>query len=118
MSKRQIFILGLLYSSNAMAEDQSPGLKVKPSISMGGEYRSNLYLDEGEAGGGDPVVSGTALLLNPTLKVQQNSNAVKLQLGAGYGARRFVESDLQNLNTFNDAQGNVKLHILPRIFKR
>ena len=113
MSTRHIFILGLLYSSNAVAEDQSPGLKVKPSISMGGEYRSNLYLDEGEAGGGDPVVSGTAVLLNPVLMVQQNSNALQLKLGAGYGARRFVESNLQNLNTFNDAQANVKLHILP-----
>ena len=41
-----------------------------PSVSVGGEYRSNLYLDEGEAGGGRPVVQGTALLINPTLAVK------------------------------------------------
>ena len=59
-------------------------------------------LDEGEAGGGRPTVQGTALLVNPTLGVKVQSNALSLRVGAGYGARKYVQSDLQNLNSFND----------------
>ena len=83
-------------------------------MSVGGEYRSNLYLDEGEAGGGRPVVQGTALLINPTLAVRVNSNVLSLRLGSGYGARKYLQEDLQNLNTFNDGRLTASGRLLPK----
>ena len=39
-----------------------------PSLSLASEYRSNLYLEEGEIGGGQPVTAGTAVKV-PTFPV-------------------------------------------------
>lgn len=118
MFKSHHLMFGLLVlTTNAQAESDGIGsdtVKLVPNVSMGGEYRSNLYLDEGEAGGGRPVVQGTALLVNPTLGVKVQSNALNLRMGAGYGARKYVQSDLQNLNSFNDGRISMSGRLLPR----
>ena len=117
MYKAQHIVFGaLVLSPSAFAEDSGIGsdtVQVVPSVSVGGEYRSNLYLDEGEAGGGRPVVQGTALLVNPTLGLKVNSDILSLRLGSGYGARKYLQEDLQNLNTFNDGRLTASGRLLP-----
>ena len=111
-----IVYAALAFSQGAMASEAGVGsdtVQLVPSVSVGGEYRSNLYLDEGEAGGGRPVVQGTALLVNPTLGVKVNSSLLSLRLGSGYGARKYVQQDLQNLNSFNDARLTASGRLLP-----
>ena len=53
MYKAQHIVFGaLVFSPAAFAEDSGIGsdtVQLVPSVSVGGEYRSNLYLDEGEA---------------------------------------------------------------------
>ena len=118
MFKSHHLMVGLLVlTTNVQAETGGLGsdtVKIVPNVSMGGEYRSNLYLDEGEAGGGRPTVQGTALLVNPTLGVKVQSNALSLRVGAGYGARKYVQSDLQNLNSFNDGRISMTGRLLPK----
>ncbi len=118
MYRPQYLIAGILFlSSNAFAESEGIGsdtVQLTPSVSVGGEYRSNLYLDEGEAGGGTPVVPGTALLVNPTLGLKINTNALSLRLGSGYGARKYLQEDLQNLNSFNDGRLTATGRFLPK----
>ncbi len=118
MYRTQYLIAGILFlSSNAYAQTEGLGsdtVQLTPSVSVGGEYRSNLYLDEGEAGGGTPVVPGTALLVNPTLGLKINTNALSLRLGSGYGARKYLQEDLQNLNSFNDGRLTATGRFLPR----
>ncbi len=89
MFRPQYLVFGtILLGSLASADEGDKGIgsstvQLTPSISVGGEYRSNLYLDEGEAGGGNPEVSGTALLANPTLGLKVNTNALTLRFGSG-----------------------------------
>jgi len=114
---QHIVFAALAFSSVASADDSGLGsdtVQLVPSVSVGGEYRSNLYLDEGEAGGGRPVVQGTALLINPTLAVRVNSNVLSLRFGSGYGARKYLQEDLQNLNTFNDGRLTASGRLLPK----
>ena len=113
---RHIVFGALAFSPAAFAEDSGIGsdtVQLVPSVSVGGEYRSNLYLDEGEAGGGRPVVQGTAVLVNPTLGLRVNSDILSLRLGSGYGARKYLQEDLQNLNTFNDGRLSASGRLLP-----
>jgi hypothetical protein len=118
MYKAQYFVFGVaMLSSTAYAEDDGIGsdtVKLVPSVSIGGEYRSNLYLDEGEAGGGSPVVQGTALLVNPTVGLKVNSSILSLRLGSGYGVRKYIQDDLQNLNSFNDGRLTATGRLLPK----
>lgn len=118
MYKAQYFVFGAaMLSSTAYAEDDGIGsdtVKLVPSVSVGGEYRSNLYLDEGEAGGGSSVVQGTALLVNPTVGLKVNSNILSLRLGSGYGVRKYIQDDLQNLNSFNDGRLTATGRLLPK----
>jgi hypothetical protein len=120
MFRPQYLVFGtILLGSLAHADEKDKGIgsstvQLTPSISIGGEYRSNLYLDEGEAGGGAPEVSGTALLANPTLGLKVNTNALSLRFGSGYGARQYLESDLQNLNSFNDGRFSLNGRLLPK----
>ncbi len=120
MFRPQYLVFGtILLGSLASADEGDKGIgsstvQLTPSISVGGEYRSNLYLDEGEAGGGNPEVSGTALLANPTLGLKVNTNALTLRFGSGYGARQYLESDLQNLNSFNDGRFSLNGRLLPK----
>jgi hypothetical protein len=114
---RHIVFGALAFSPAAFADESGIGsdtVQLVPAVSVGGEYRSNLYLDEGIDYGGRPIVQGTALLINPTLGVKVNSNVVSLRLGSGYGARKYLQEDLQNLNTFNDGRLTASGRFLPK----
>jgi hypothetical protein len=106
---------------------------VTPALAVDAFYRSNLYLQEGEAGGGTPTVSGGGMQFRPTLDLRTRSRQVWLDLGVGYTARVMfpkayeVETDsgvrfdadgnivpnLSNLNRFNFVDGRAALVLLP-----
>ena len=107
--------IGSTSQSQAATTDYlgTQNLQLKPSVSVGGEYRSNLYLSEGEDFGGEPAVAGTAILINPALTLQSQSSSLNLSLGGGYGARTFLQEELTNLNSFNDGRISANAHLLP-----
>ena len=113
MSKKLLTILGVLSYSTAEAATTdyigTDSLRLKPAVSVGGEYRSNLYLDSATEG----TTTGTALLVNPVIALETNSQVLKLKLGSGYGARVFMQESLQNLNSFNDGLLRLNGRILP-----
>jgi hypothetical protein len=119
MLRSHYIVFGLIaLGTTANAETNGIGsetVQLIPNVSVGGEYRSNLYLDEGEGvPGASAVVPGTALLVNPTLSLNVNSDFLNLRLGSGYGVRRYVQEDLQNLNSFNDARATLSGRLLPK----
>jgi hypothetical protein len=109
-------LFGILPNANAATTDYlgTGGIQVKPSLSIGGEYRSNLYLDEGEIGGGPPEVSGTSILINPILLLESTGSSANLKMGVGYGARTFMDDELTNLNSFNDGRFTFNANVLPK----
>ena len=42
-----------------------------------------------------------------------NSNILSLRLGSGYGTEKYLQEDLQNLNTFNDGRLTASGRLLP-----
>jgi hypothetical protein len=125
-----------LWSAPALAQDPPPAqgsVDVTPALAVDAFYRSNLYLQEGEAGGGTPTVSGGGMQFRPTLDLRTRSRQVWLDLGLGYTARVMfpkayeVETDagvrfdadgnvvpnLSNLNRFNFVDGRAALVLLP-----
>ena len=114
-----VSILGLFGNSASAATADYIGtesVQVKPAISIGGEYRSNLYLNSSmirQDAAGNPVldqdgneqtveviVPGSAILINPTIEVKSKTQAVIFDLGAGYGAKMFLQEEQQDLNSF------------------
>ena len=98
--------------------------EVVPSLKLGYEWRSNLYLEENPlfpASGEEGTVRGSAFVATPGLSLSLLTNEVSLELGASYGVRKFFASsnsqdsnyNVANLDQFNnfDVAGN--LHILP-----
>ena len=122
---RCVTICGLsLYASSAYADDHigKNALQFSPSISIGSEYRTNLYLQEGlleSSDGtivGQPLTAGTALLINPVLKLKYENTAVKSVLGLNYRARKYISSDevdLSGLDRFKDLQLSAGLDVYP-----
>ena len=88
-----------------------------PSLDLGTEFRSNLYLDESS----DDAVAGASLLVQPQIGVSMETNEVLLDLGARYGIKKFywtsadgnAEYDRSNLDRFNDINSHFDLHALP-----
>jgi len=88
-----------------------------PSIDLGTEYRSNLYLDEDS----NNAVGGAALLVYPEIRLGMQTNELNVDLGARYGVKKYYFStldqnpgyDRSNLDRFNDINSHLDLGILP-----
>lgn len=128
-------LVAALWAAPAVAQDPPPApgsVDVTPALAVDAFWRSNLYLQEGEAGGGTATVSGGGLQVRPTLDLKTRSRQVWLDLGVGYTARfmfpkayetevngnRFdadgnAVPDLSNLNRFNFVDGRAALVLLP-----
>jgi hypothetical protein len=122
-------------ATSAIAQDSPPApgeLELTPALAVDSFWRSNLYLQEGEAGGGADTVAGGGLQVRPTLDLASRSRQVWLDLGVGYTARFMfpkayeeevnglridgdgnVVPDLSNLNRFNFVDGHASLVLLP-----
>jgi hypothetical protein len=119
-----ILLSVILCSSSAYADDHigKNALQFSPSISVGSEYRTNLYLQEGllesSSGSilGQPLVSGTAILVNPVAKLKYSSSGVNTVLGINYRAKKYISSDtvdLSGLDRFKDVQLLGSLDLYP-----
>ncbi|MCP4807461.1 MAG: outer membrane beta-barrel protein [Proteobacteria bacterium] len=90
---------------------------LSPSIDLGTEFRSNLYLDEDS----DEAISGAALIVQPEIAVVMKTNEVILDLGARYGIKKYYwtaadgnpDYDRSNLDRYNDIASHLDVHALP-----
>jgi hypothetical protein len=110
------FILSIIFCvSDANADDHigKNALQFSPSISLGSEYRTNLYLQEGlleSSNGsvvGQPLTAGTAILINPVAKLKYQNSGINTVLGINYRAKKYISSDeidLTGLDRFKDVQ--------------
>ena len=88
-----------------------------PSIDLGTEYRTNLYLEENP----DEQVSGAALLVYPEIRVAMQTDELNVDLGARYGIKKYYFTTLDqnpgysrsNLDRYNDIASHLDLGILP-----
>ena len=108
--------MGLLLSQAAAAE---PGdhigtdtVQIIPAVQLIGHHRTNVYLQEGTVGGGEDATAGTALQLHPTLTLKADGSDVLFELGAGYTARKYFQSDVTNLDRFKDFDVRTNLVLL------
>jgi hypothetical protein len=79
-----------------------------PKLVLGSHYRTNVYLMESSEQG------GVALMLQPSGELKLDGQDVKLDLGAGYNLRKYLDSDLANLDRFRDGTFKLDLGLLPK----
>ena len=86
-------------------------VELAPSVGVWGGWRSNLYLQEGEAAGGVATVPGSFLELRPALSLKINTADVALKADFAYKPRLYLSSEVQNLNRFSffDVGGEASL---------
>jgi len=89
------------------------GFEVTPELEMLSIYRTNLFLQEGTAGGGAPVTSGAAVQLRPNIGLRMKGDEADIRLKGGYAARKFLNPDLSNLDRFKDMNLGLKMNLLP-----
>lgn len=104
--------------------DAAPGDHVQvgraelvPSIDLGTEYRTNLYLAESP----DDAIAGAAILVYPEIRVGMETNELNVDLGARYGVKKYYFTnrdqnagyDRSNLDRYNDITSHLNLGILP-----
>jgi hypothetical protein len=134
MSLSLVSIFGLLFVDSASAATSdylgTEFVQVKPAISIGGEYRSNLYLNSSkilEDAQGNPIldadgneqtaeaiVPGSSVLFNPTIEIKSSTQAVVFNMGAGYGAKIYLSEAQQNLNSYGEGALEANARLLPR----
>ena len=124
MSLSLVSVFGLLFAHTADAATTdfigSEFIQVKPAIGIGTEYRSNLYLstsavyNDAAESPVEKVIPGTAILVNPTLEIRSNTPFLNLELGSGYGAKKYLADEQQGLNSFSDASVSLNGRLLPR----
>lgn len=124
MSLSLVSVFGLLFvhTADAATADYigTEFFQVKPAIEIGTEYRSNLYLSTNAVWNDaastplEKVIPGTAILVNPTLKMRSNTPFLNLEFGSGYGAKKYLADDQQGLNSFSDLSVNLNGRLLPR----
>ena len=76
-------------------------VELAPSVGIWGGWRSNLYLQEGEAAGGVATVAGSFLELRPAVSLKINTADVALKADFAYKPRLYLSSEVQNLNRFS-----------------
>jgi len=88
-------------------------LTITPAIGVTGNYRTNVFLQAGELGG-EPVTSGAYIGVEPSLGVAAaGGESYGLDLGATYSAKKYLSSELSNLDRFKDIDLDARLGVLP-----
>ena len=118
-SSLTVLLVGWLCLAGAAAAEPGEHIRVGnaevvPSVSLDGQYRTNVYLQEGALGGGVPVTPGALLSLRPTLGVRLDSDTLQFSLDAAYNARKYLSPELSNLDRFNFFDVGVGASLLPK----
>ncbi len=102
--------LGLSGSAHAQPGDhvRVGDAELIPKVVLGTKYRTNAYLQEAEE------TPGLALFLSPSAELKLDGQDVKLDLGASYHLRKYVNQDLANLDRFRDGKFDLDLGLLPK----
>ena len=79
-----------------------------PKVILGSHYRTNAYLMESNE------EAGVALMLVPSAELKLDGQDVKLDLGAGYQLRKYMSSQLSNLDRFRDGNFKIDLGLMPK----
>ena len=110
-------LLGCIGSNAAAAAAgdhiRSGNAEIVPSVELAVEHRTNAYRQEGTASGGVPVTPGTLLRIHPNLTVDINGTDAKFNMGFGWTVRKYFQSELNNLDRFNDLDLGLGLVLLP-----
>jgi hypothetical protein len=113
-----IACLSLIMLSAASPAFAQPGdhigtenVQLIPSLMLTTQQRSNVFLQEGVIGGGDEIVSGTNLRIQPSLSFKAENSDVMFSSSVGYTARKYFQSEITNLDRFRDfdVRGDVDL---------
>lgn len=86
---------------------------ITPYIGLYGTYRSNVFLQEGIAGGGDPVQNGVFLDITPGIDLKIESDDLDLGLGFEYRPRKYLNEKALSLDRGKDMTANFSLRALP-----
>ena len=118
VTRQQILLLGLGLSGLGVAH-AGPGdhigtdeVELVPSVELYTQHRTNVYLQEGEFGGGEAVTPGTAIRLHPYLTLKADTQEVLLRMNAGYTARKYLQEEVINLDRYRDFDINANLTLL------
>lgn len=88
--------------------------EITPSLMVGSEYRTNVYLEQGlEAGGATAVNPGFSLLVVPRIEIVLANPDMTLDLDAYYELQKYLTSGLSNLDRFNDFGFGGEFIVLP-----
>lgn len=121
-SGRRALWLVLVASSGATSvAAAAPGDHVRtgnaeiiPYAELLGAYRSNVYLQEGTVGGGEPVRSGAYLSLSPGVIMNIGGEDATFRLDGEYNLRKYLDPELSNLDRYRDLHLGVDLNLLPK----
>jgi len=79
-----------------------------PQLILGSKYRTNAYLMETNE------EAGVALMVVPSAELKLDGQDIKLDLGAAYHLRKYLSSELSNLDRFRDGKFDLDLGLLPK----
>ena len=118
VSVKSLLALPIVYLLPSAQAAAAPGdhihtgnVEIVPAIQVAGEYRSNPYYEEG--GTTSPRNPGFNIWAHPTLDLNLDATDLKLQLGAGYTARKYLTPGLTNLDRFTDVNFSLGAQVLP-----
>jgi hypothetical protein len=110
----------LLALSAAPTASAAPGdhigsdtVSLIPRIDLSTQYRTNVYLEEGDIGGGTPETSAALLMISPSAIFKVDGENVNLNFNGTYGMRRYINEDVSNLNRFKDGKLELRTLFLP-----
>lgn len=103
-------------SAHAQAGDHigNENFELAPSLTMTTQQRTNVYLQEGVIGGGEEVVAGTNLRIQPYLSLKAQSADVLFSSSVGYTARKYFQAEIVNLDRYRDFDVKGTLDLLRR----
>jgi hypothetical protein len=88
--------------------------EIIPSVMVGSEYRSNVYLEEGLEGGGATAVNpGFNLMVVPRIEIVVSGTDVTLDLDAYYELTKYLTPGLSNLDQYSDFGLGGQFIVLP-----
>lgn len=87
--------------------------EIIPYLEVLGAYRTNVYLEEGTIGGGDPVQSGSLLSFTPGLSMNISGDDATFRLEGEYNIREYLKASQSNLDRYKNARLGVDLNLLP-----
>lgn len=120
MIKSVLLSNALVYMCLSQSANAAPGdhlgteqTVLIPRIDLATHYRSNVYLEEGEVGGGEPVQSSALLLVSPSANLTTQNDNLYFRLTGVYGLRRYMNQEYANLNRVKDGSLKLDSVILP-----